>query len=374
MRILLDALQAGNQSGTGTYALALARTLPQSLPAAEVAAVYPEHLSDSFAAMPLSERYPCSVAGFPTGTIARSIQMRRAAQRFKPDIVHYPASFARLTGRSGASSAKMIVTIHDLSFLRHPEWFERRRAIYYRMAIRPTVRNADLLLADSQATADDLQSLLGVPPDKIVVTHLGVDEGFAPAPSTAIEAVRKRLRLPRKFFLYLGTIEPRKNLPRVIAAYDEIAAGCDLDLVIAGREGWRTGETRAAWERSPSKSRIHFPGFVSSAEMCALLSAAEVFVWPSLWEGFGLPPLEAMACGTPVITSSTSSLPEVVGDAGLTVNPEDTGAIAHAMRTLVNDVALRARLRDAGLARAREFTWKRTAELTARAYERALGG
>lgn len=374
MKILLDTLQAGNLSGTGTYALALAHWLPEVLPASEIAAVYPAPMTAQFDPYPLSARYPSSIAGFPTGTILRTLQMRRAIQEMRPDIVHYPASFARLTGRGGVRGVKLVVTVHDLSFLRHPEWFTRGRAMYYRAAIQPTVRRADLILADSTATADDLRALLGVSPERIVVTPLGVDDRFEPATATRIAEVRRAYRLPEGFFLYLGTIEPRKNLPRVIEAFDAVAGSCELDLVIAGREGWRPESTRIAYALSRNRSRIHFPGFVSSEDIPAVLSAAEIFVWPSLWEGFGLPPLEAMACGVPVIASSTSSLPEVVGDAGILVDPEDAGAIAEAMRRLADDPALRARFRDAGRARSREFTWRRTAELTARAYERVLGG
>jgi len=344
------------------------------MPESSVSAVIPASMTSEFAAMKLNRTFPSSSAGFPAGTIARTLQMRAAIRQTRPDIIHYPASFARATGRGGLRTAKVVVTVHDLSFLHHPEWFKRGRAAYYRAAIQPTVTLADLLLADSEATAQDLMSLLGVPNEKIVVTPLGVDEEFAPSPAEHIARVRRTYTLPDRFFLYLGTIEPRKNLPRVIEAFESIADACDLDLVIAGREGWRAESTRLAYQRARARSRIRFPGFIPSEDMPAVLSAATVFVWPSLFEGFGLPPLEAMACGTPVITSSTSSLPEVVGDAAIQVVPEEVSQIAHAMQRLASDETERARLRTASLERARRFTWRRTAECTAKAYQRVLGG
>jgi glycosyltransferase involved in cell wall biosynthesis len=372
VKILLDTLQAGNLSGTGTYAISLAESLPGVLPDAEIGLVVPNDGAVRFMNERLEARYPSSTARFPLGTVARSLQMRAAIRDFQPDVVHYPASFLRLAGRGGLDRVKLVVTVHDLSFLRHPEWFTRSRAAYYRAAIRPTVTKADLILADSEATAHDLQDLLGVATERIVVTPLGVNTRFAPASTEDVARARKTYQLPERFFLYLGTIEPRKNLARLIEAFNAIANTTDLDLVIAGREGWRADSTIIAHRLSPFRSRIHFPGFVADDDLPALLSAAEVFVWPSLWEGFGLPPLEAMACGVPVITSSTSSLPEVVGDAAMMVDPEDVPALADAMATLAGDEMRRADLRNAGLERAGQFTWRRTAELTARAYRRVL--
>jgi glycosyltransferase involved in cell wall biosynthesis len=299
--------------------------------------------------------------------------MRTALQRIRPDIVHYPANFARWAGRGGVASTKVVLTVHDLSFMRSPEWFRWERATYYRVAIRPSVRLADVVIADSQATADDLTRFLAVPAERIAVVLLGVDDALRPADAAAIKRVRMKYGLPERFYLYLGTIEPRKNLPRVIEAFDAIAAKTDAGLVIAGREGWKAETTRRAYSEAAHRDHVTFPGFVAAEDMAALMSAAMAFVWPSLWEGFGLPPLEAMACGTPVVTSKTSSLPEVVGDAALLVNPESVDEIAEAMRRIGEDEALRTKLRAAGLARARELTWRRTAEQTAAVYRRVAG-
>ena len=199
-----------------------------------------------------------------------------------------------------------------------------------------------------------------------------MDSQFRPADEERRAAVRARYRLPERFFLYLGTIEPRKNLARVIAAWTRLAETCPLDLVIAGREGWKVGPIRAAAAGSTHTTRIHWIGFVEGADAAALYSCADALVWPSLWEGFGLPPLEAMACGTPVMTSNVSSLPEVTGDAAVLVDPGSVDAIAEGMARLATDTALREDLAQKGQARAATFAWKRTAELTLESYRAAV--
>lgn len=373
VKILLDALQSTNLSGTGSYASALVRHLPGVLPGGALHVACPEAQSALLANSGLAAIIPCSSGRFPVGTLRRTAQMRTALQEIQPDIVHYPANFARWAGRGGVASAKVVLTVHDLSFLRLSEWFRWERAAYYRAAIRPSVRLADMVIADSQATADDLRKFLAVPEDRLAVVYLGVSD-LQPADEAVIRRTRLKYGLPERFFLYLGTIEPRKNLPRLIAAFDAVAAKTDVSLVIAGREGWKAQATKQAYADAAYRDRIKFPGFVAGEDMAALMSAATAFVWPSLWEGFGLPPLEAMACGTPVITSNTSSLPEVTGGAALLVNPESVDEIAEAMLRVINDDALRAKLREAGLARARTLTWRRTAEETAAVYRRVTGG
>lgn len=308
----------------------------------------------------------------PWGTVQRTLDMYRRLRSVKPDLVHYPANFSRWVGRGPLPRTRLALTVHDLSFLRHPEWFRWERSAYYRAAIGRSVRSADLVIADSEATAADLRELLREPPNHIAVIPLGVEEHYRPATGEAIADVRARYGLPGQFFLYLGTIEPRKNLPRLIRAFDRIAGGVEADLVIAGRAGWKVDATQSAVSMAEHRDRIHFPGFVAAEDMPAVLSAAEAFVWPSLWEGFGLPPLEAMACGTPVVTSNVSSLPEVTADAALLVAPEDEDAIAEAMRRVVEDSELRETLIARGHERAAMFTWRRTAAMTADAYRALL--
>jgi glycosyltransferase involved in cell wall biosynthesis len=267
-----------------------------------------------------------------------------------------------------------VLTVHDLSFLREPGWFKRDRATYYRSMIGRSVQTADRILADSEATASDLREFLRVPSEKIDVILLGVDPQGVPETTNADSAIRAKYGLDRDYFLYLGTIEPRKNLPRVVEAFDQIAGDIDVDLVIAGRPGWRYASTMDAIEHAHSRERIRRIGFVPDEDAPSVLRGATAFVWPSLWEGFGLPPLEAMAQGVPVLTSNISSLPEVVGDAAVTVDPEDVDAIALGMCRIATDAELRARLIEAGLARAVKLTWDKTARETLAAYRRTLDG
>jgi glycosyltransferase involved in cell wall biosynthesis len=280
------------------------------------------------------------------------------------DLIHCPANFC-----SGRSRIPQVLTVHDLSFLRHPEWFRVDRAAYYSYAIRRSVRLARRIIADSRATATDLESLLGVSPARIDVVPLGVGAEFQPATAERVDAVRKQYDLPEAFFLYVGTHEPRKNLARLVEAWNSIADEYPQDLVLAGRAGWKSAHLTAAIAASPHAARIHRPGYVPRRDLPALLSAADAFVYPSLFEGFGLPPLEAMACGTPVLTSATSSLPEVVGNAAVLVDPTDIASIADGLlRVLAEATALRQH----GPQRAAAFTWERCAAATIAIYRAAL--
>ena len=366
MRVLLNGLQAGNRSGTGRYVAELARRLPGLADEVDVAVLWPRHVRP-----PAGGEDACVFVD-SRSPLPRLWQeqfgTRAVRKRLGADIVHFPANIGPLFAMDGA-----VLTVHDLSFLRGPQWYRRNRAAYYRYAVRRSARLAARVIVDSQATAADVIELLGVPEDRIDVVPLGVGDEFrcvrgAPPPLQA--DAHERYGLPERFFLFVGTLEPRKNLVRVIDAFTRIAAECEYDLVLAGRDGWKVAPIRAAAAASPQARRIHFPGFVADEDLPAVLSAAHALVWPSLYEGFGLPPLEAMACGTPVVTSNTSSLPEVVGDAALQVDPDDLEVLADAMRAVATDTALRDALVVKGVHRAAQFTWDRTAQLTVEAYRR----
>jgi len=269
--------------------------------------------------------------------------------------------------------ARTLVTVHDLSFLRYPEGADPRLRAYLMDAVPRSVRRADHVLADSQNTRDDLVALLGVPPEKITVVYPGVEPRFRPLDDPGVlSAVRERYRLPERFILHVGTLEPRKNLVRLMEAYALLSehgvATDEVSLVVAGGRGWLYEGIFQAVERLGLAGRVTFTGFVRDEDLPALYNLADLFVFPSVYEGFGLPPLEAMACGTPVVVSNTSSLPEVVGQAGLLVSPTDVGALAEAMARALRNGELRARLRARGLEQARRFTWQKVAEETLRAY------
>jgi glycosyltransferase involved in cell wall biosynthesis len=268
--------------------------------------------------------------------------------------------------------AKRVVSIHDLTVMLFPQWHppERRREMH--AGVRASVEAADRIIAVSQCTKNDLVEHFGVDPGRVSVVPLGVDPSLRPLPRDEIDRALAPFGLAYgTYLLFLGTIEPRKNLGRLLDAVS--VAGPDVGpLVLAGGEGWGNDALRPRLAELIEQGRVLALGYVPGPLRVRLLGGARVLIYPSLYEGFGLPPLEAMACGTPVVTSDVSSLPEVVGDAALVVNPLDVDALASAIKRLWHDEAQRADLRSRGLARARQFTWEATARLTLDVYAAAL--
>jgi len=267
--------------------------------------------------------------------------------------------------------ARTMLTVHDLSFMRYPECADAHLRAYLNKVVPRSVRRADLVLADSQHTKDDLAELLDVDADRIEVIYPGVEERFRPIGDKAtLEEVRKRYSLPPRFVLGLGTLQPRKNFTRLIEAYSLLITHYPfLQLVIVGGKGWLYEEIFAAVEELGLEEKVIFAGFVADGDLPTLYNLADLFVFPSLYEGFGLPPLEAMACGTPVITSNASSLPEVVGEAGLMVEATDVKALAEAMKRVLEDDVLREGMIAKGLEQARQFTWQKAAAKLLNLYE-----
>ncbi|GAB4400574.1 MAG: glycosyltransferase family 1 protein [Anaerolineales bacterium] len=271
------------------------------------------------------------------------------------------------------SSVPSVVTVYDVSFALFPESFRPFNRWYLTTMTRRSVRKARAVLAISQNTANDLGRLWGIPRDKIHLAYCGVDDIFRPVPGGEVQAFREARGLPAQYILFVGTLEPRKNVVRLVEAFALLKKqGLPHKLVLAGGRGWMYEPIFAAVERLGLESEVVFPGFVPRQELPLWYNGAAVFVYPSLYEGFGLGPLEAMACGTPVVVSDRASLPEVVGDAGLTVPPDDVSALAEAMAAILREPTLAARLRERGLRRARGFTWERTAQATVQAYESVL--
>jgi glycosyltransferase involved in cell wall biosynthesis len=266
-----------------------------------------------------------------------------------------------------------VVTIHDLAFIRFPQTFRAYNRTYLDFATRLTARRAARILTVSEHTRREVIGLLGVPPERVVVTPNAARAHFRPPPIGAIDQLRARHGLPERFLLYVGTLEPRKNLTTLLEAFAEVARRTDATLLIGGGKGWLYTPIFERLAALGLRDRVRVVGYIDEEELPLWYAAATVFVFPSIYEGFGMPPLEAMACGTPVVTSNTSSLPEVVGDAGIMVDPHDAAALAAALAQLLNDADLRADLRTRGLQRAARFTWNTTAERTLRAYEDAAG-
>ncbi len=271
------------------------------------------------------------------------------------------------------TAVPQVVTIHDLSFLRYPHFFRRGNRLYLRTMTRLSARKAAAVIAVSRFTAAEVNALLGIPRERIHVIYHGVEPRFRPLPRETVEAFRRRKGLPKRYILHLGTLEPRKNLPTLIRAFARLKDQ-SLHLVIAGGKGWFYETIFSLVEALGLEERIHFPGYVSSEEQPLWYNAATIFVALSHYEGFGLPLLEAEACGLPVVASDCSSLPEAAGKGAILVPPTDEVAVAEAMRKLLNDAALRAEIRQAGMEHSRRFTWERTAQETVKLYRKVLQG
>jgi glycosyltransferase involved in cell wall biosynthesis len=264
-----------------------------------------------------------------------------------------------------------VLTVHDLIFRRYPQHHKPLNRWYLNLTLPLYCRRADHIIAVSEQTKRDVMAAYGVPADKISVIYEAADARFQPQPAEAVTEVRARYRLPDRYLLFVGTIEPRKNLGRVLAAFERLHAERLMDaLVIVGKRGWLYDDFFAQLERSPVKHAVIFPGFVPDADLPAVYAGAQALAFPSEFEGFGLPVLEAMACGAPVVCSNTSSLPEVAGAAALLVDPADTDAITAALRRVASDADLAADLARRGVAQAARFSWQRAAAETLAVYQR----
>jgi glycosyltransferase involved in cell wall biosynthesis len=265
-----------------------------------------------------------------------------------------------------------VFTLYDLTYLLTDTHSSLNR-LFLTLMVPHFLRAAGGVITISESGRRDLLRHYAVDPAKVRVIYGGVSSQFRPAPPDACTELRARCGLPGRFMLTVGTIEPRKNLCRLLEAYRALSdRGLEVGLVIAGRRGWRSEEFFATLNRLGLEQRVVLLHGVPDADLPVLYSAAALFVFPSLYEGFGLPPLEAMACGTPVVTSNSSSIPEVVGEAGITVDPLDTGALASAIEGLLANPDLGRQLSGAGTARAARFTWQAAAHATRQVYEAVL--
>ena len=267
-----------------------------------------------------------------------------------------------------------VVTFHDMTYYLYPQLHTRSRRLVFPTAMRFSAKQADALITVSESTREDAIRLLEIDPERIFTTQLGVDPSFTVLDDNDAELrVISKYSLPEKYILYLGTIEPRKNLPVLIKSYKQIADdGTDYKLVLVGKYGWMYQEVLALIDDLDLQDMVCLTGYVSQEDLPVVYNLASLFVYPTIYEGFGLPALEAMACGVPVITTRVASLPEIVGDAGLLIPVNDTDALYEAMNQVLEDTALRENLIHDGLARSKLFSWERTAQLTQQVYKKVL--
>lgn len=290
-----------------------------------------------------------------------------AAARARLDLVHGPVNALPL-----AAPGRGVVTIHDLAFLAHPEALSAARRRYLTVLTALSARRAARIIAVSAFTRDEIVRRLRVPASKIAVVHNAVDPSFAPLPADEIAAFRAAQRLPARALLCVGTLEPRKNLVGLLDAFALIAPQTDAELLVVGGQGWLYDAALARVAALGLTGRVRFVGFVPDEDLPRWYNAATAFVYPSVYEGFGLPPLEALACGAPTVTGAGTAMAEVVGDAALLADPRDPAALAAALARLLDDAALRATLRERGPRRAARFTWAHAAAATRAVYDDTL--
>jgi len=367
MATLLSTAHNYRGAGIHKYSSRLLRHLPQQAPQFRYRAFVMDRAYEPPAGVEVirSQR----LSSRPASRILWE-QTRVAQEARQLDLLHGFAYALPVLSRTPA-----VVTVHDLTFLLFPEAFPKSKQLYLARITAHSCRRARAVIADSQATADDLQRLLDVPAAKIHVIYTGVDEEYHPLPQDEVELYRQQKGWPQEFILMVGTLEPRKNhlgLIKAYARYRELAR-TPLPLLIGGGKGWFFAQIFQQVKALGLEDSVHFLGFVPSEELPWLYNAATLFVYPSRYEGFGLPVAEAMRCGTPVITSTVSSLPEVAGEAGLVVDPDNTEELAHKMLLVLEQEPERLQtMRQDGLLQAAQFTWEKTAAQTAKVYAHVL--
>jgi glycosyltransferase involved in cell wall biosynthesis len=317
----------------------------------------------------LSTRFHRAVVWTPAHHRLERLALSVELARFRFDLLHSPDFIPPLRG-----AKRHIITVHDLTFLHYPQHLTAEARRYYNAQIDAAVRHADHILSDSEASKRDMIAMLGVPAEKITVHMLGVDESFRPQEDALLQECRKMVGLPAQFILFVGTFEPRKNIAGLLRAYRLLLERLPdaPTLVLAGTRGWLFDETMREIQRLELGGRVHWSENIPQKYMPALYTLARVLIVPSFYEGFGLPALEAMACGTPTIVSNRSSLPEVVGDVGLQVNPDDDADIASALATAITSDDWHRAESAKATARSALFRWEDTARIALSVYNKVL--
>ncbi|CAG0931663.1 mannosyl-N-acetyl-alpha-D-glucosaminyl-diphospho-ditrans,octacis-undecaprenol 3-alpha-mannosyltransferase / alpha-1,3-rhamnosyltransferase [Rhodocyclaceae bacterium] len=367
MRIAIDASTISTQGGPRTYVLGLVEALLAMDRENEYVIFYND---------------PCHLGRFPGAKeivlpgknpaarlVREHLRLPLACSRERIDLLHCPKSAIPFF-----SPCPTVVTLHDLIPIKHPETEKFAARLYWRLQIPIAARRSAFIITDSAHARAEIMADFRVPTERIRAVMLGFNPAMLePRDPAAGKAVRARYGLPDGYILYVGTIQPRKNLATLIEAFSLLRreGSVTAKLVIVGRKGWLYDALFARLRELQLEEAVIFTGFVPDEELPFIYDGAAVFAYLSLFEGFGLPPLEAMACGVPVITSNTTSLPEVVGDAGFAIPPTDVMAVADALRRVLSDPLLAGAMREKGLARARLFSWEAAARETLDIYRQA---
>ena len=369
MRVAIDARKL-HDFGIGTYIRNLLRQLARIDHDTEYVLLCRQ--SDLEVAAQLGPNFRSVLEPSPNYSLREQLHVPWVLHRERPDVYHAPHYVLPAGVR-----CRSVVTIHDCIHLMFPQYLPNKAAYAYaRASMWAAARRSDCILTVSEASKRDILHFFDVPPGKIVVVYNAIDDHFwVEPPEEDVARVRERYQLDHEFVLYVGNIKPHKNLVRLIEAFAEFRKGGfdAVKLLIIGDEISKLPALRRAVHRHKLHKHVRFLGYLPDHTLAILYRLATVFVFPSLYEGFGLPPLEAMASGTPVVTSNVSSLPEVAGDAAVLVDPYDVDSIVDGLRRVVGDRALAADLRRRGLERAREFSWERSVEKTREVY-REIGG
>jgi glycosyltransferase involved in cell wall biosynthesis len=374
MRIGIDAFPVTNRSGTGYYTQKLIEFLGRADGENEYILFcppgYQAHLEHAgMFGYPNFRIIGVNASSQTRQFMWKQFELPRKVRKLKIDLFHFPAFIASLR-----NVVPSIVTVHDLCFALFAETFPMVRRLYYNYVIPRSVKYCDAVIADSDSTKNDILSHIAPKKKCVRTVPLGVDPVCFY--HVTDESIRARLKtqysLPNDFILYVGTLEPRKNIPRLVRAfaYGVVAKGFPHHLVIAGRKGWMFEGIFREVRALDLTDRVSFPGYIRPTDLAGLYSMARAFAYPSLYEGFGLPCLEAMSCGTPVIASDRSSLPEVVGDCALMVDPTSVESIADALNKICSDDDSYETLSERGPRRASHFSWLTTAKKTVEVYTR----
>lgn len=369
MKVGVDATAIpANRAGAGNYIFNLVQALAKiDQDNQYVVFAKPEHIAEFSIDQPNFHLLAVHIVQRrPLRLLWEQFVLPELVQRYQVEVLHSPHYTTPIF-----NSSHSVVTVCDMTFFLYPKMHGIMKRVFFQQMMQISSKRADRIIAISESTGKDLLHLLGVTPDKIHTVLLAADDNFRPiGDCVKVGKICRRYGLqPGEFFLYVGTLEPRKNVPALLHAYkDLLDSGIQERLVIVGKKGWMFENIFATMQILGLENKVIFTGYVPDEDLPYLYNGARLFVYPSLYEGFGLPVLEAMACGTPVVTSNVSSMPEIVGDAGLLVNPHEHSQLAQAIECLIMDDDLHQSLKERGLERAAQFSWEKTAQETLKIY------